>query len=95
VVTGYAVGAPQAIRVETQSMALIEEKRIIVHLPDTTTAEIVGEQSREEIIERIREGAGAAPTNHQVVVMRKLKSGDLAVYVDSTMTKKEIETTVD
>jgi hypothetical protein len=30
-----------------------------------------------------------------VVAVRKLKSGDLAIYVDSTMTKKEIETTVD
>jgi hypothetical protein len=76
-------------------MAPIEEKRIIVHLPDTTTAEIVGEQLREKIIERIREGAGAAPTNHQVIAVRKLKSGDLAVYIDSTITKKEIETTVD
>jgi hypothetical protein len=95
VVAGRAAGAPQAIRAETQSMASTEEKRIIVHLPDTTTAEIIGEQSREEIIERIREGAGAAPANRQVVAVRKLKSGDLAVYVDSTMTKKEMETTVD
>jgi hypothetical protein len=75
-------------------MALTEEKRIIIHLSNTTTAEIVREQSREEIIKRIREGAGAAPANRQIVAVRKLKSGDLAVYVDSTMTKKEMETTV-
>src|SRR3954451_19215053 len=36
VVAGRATGAPQAIRVEAQSMAPTEEKRIIVHLPDTT-----------------------------------------------------------
>jgi hypothetical protein len=75
-------------------MALTEEKRIIVHLSDTTTAEIVREQSREEIIERIKEGAGAAPANRQVVAVRKLKSGDLAVYINSTMTKKKIETII-
>jgi hypothetical protein len=44
-------------------MALIKEKKIIIHLPDTTTAEIIGEQSKEKIIKRIRESAGAAPTN--------------------------------
>ena len=59
-------------------------------VPDTTTAETVGEQSREEIIERIRGGAGTAPANRQVVAVRKLKSGDLAVYVDSPAAKKEI-----
>jgi hypothetical protein len=79
VVAGRAAGAPQAIRAEVQSMGPTEEKRIIVHLPDTTTAETVGEQSREEIIERIRGDAGAAPANRQVVAVRKLKSGDLAV----------------
>jgi hypothetical protein len=40
-VAGRAAGAPQAIRAETQSMALIEEKKIIIHLPDITTAEII------------------------------------------------------
>jgi hypothetical protein len=76
-------------------MAPTEEKRIIIHLPDNTTAETVGEQSREEIIERIRGDAGAAPANRQVVAVRKLKSGDLAVYVDSLAAKKEMESAVD
>jgi hypothetical protein len=76
-------------------MTLIEEKKIIIHLPDTTTAEIIRDQSREKIIERIREGAGAAPTNRQMIAVRKLKSGDLIIYINSTMTKKEIKTTVD
>jgi hypothetical protein len=54
----------------------------------------MGEQSREKIIEKIKESAGAAPTNRQIIVIRKLKSGDLTVYINSTMTKKEIKTTV-
>jgi hypothetical protein len=86
VVAGRIAGAPQAIRAEAQ--ASTEEKRIIVHLPDTTTAETVEEQSREKIIKRIKRGAGAAPANRQVVEVRKLKSGDLTVYVNSTITKK-------
>jgi hypothetical protein len=92
---GRVTGTPQAIRVEAQSMAPTEEKRIIIHLPDTTTAETVGEQSREEIIERIRGDAGAAPANRQVVAVRKLKSGDLAVYVNNLVAKKEMESAVD
>lgn len=64
-------------------MASTEEKKIIVYLPDTTAAETVGEQLREEIIERIRGSVGVAFVNCQVVAVRKLKSGNLAVYVDS------------
>ena len=75
-------------------MASTEEKKVIVYLPDTTTAETVGEQLREEIIERIRGGVGVVSVNRQVVAMRKLKSGDLAVYVDSPGAK-EMESTVD
>jgi hypothetical protein len=44
-------------------MAPTKEKKIIIHLPNTTTAEIVEEQSREKIIEKIKESAGAALTN--------------------------------
>jgi hypothetical protein len=76
-------------------MALIEEKRIIVHLPNTTTAEIVEKQLREEIIEKIKEGVGVISANRQIVAVKKLKSGDLAVYIDNTMTKKKIKIIVD
>ena len=76
-------------------MALTEEKRIIVRLPNTTTAETIKEQSREEIIKRIKEGAGAALANHQIVVVRKLPSGDLAIYINSPAAKKEIKSTID
>jgi hypothetical protein len=55
----------------------------------------MGKQLREKIIERIREGADAASTNRQIIVIRKLKNGDLAIYINSMMTKKEIKTTVD
>jgi hypothetical protein len=44
-------------------MALTEEKRIIVYLPNTATAETVGEQLKEKIVERIRGGVGAVSAN--------------------------------
>jgi hypothetical protein len=91
VVAGRATRAPQAIRAEVQSMALIEEKRIIVYFPDIVTAETVREQLREEIVERIKRGAGAISANRQVVAVRKLKSEDLAAYVDSPAAKKKME----
>ena len=50
-------------------MAQTEEKRVMVHLSDSTTTEIVGEQSREEIIERIKGGAGAAPVERKLIVI--------------------------
>jgi hypothetical protein len=42
-VGGHNAGIAQAIRVEALSMALTEEKRIIVRLPNATTAEIIKE----------------------------------------------------
>jgi hypothetical protein len=84
----------QAIRVGALSIALTEEKRIIMRLPNTTTAEIIKEQLREEIIKRIKEGAGVAPANRQVVAIRKLSSGDLAIFIDSPAAKKKMEFTV-
>jgi len=94
-VSGHIAGAAQATRAGAPSIAQTEEKRIIVRMPDTITAATIKEQSREEIIERIKEGAGAAPANRQVVAIRKLPSGDLAVYVDSPAAKKEMESIVD
>src|SRR5436305_14292742 len=54
VVGGQTAVVTQAIRAGDQSMATPEGKRIMVRLPDTITAETIKEQSREEIIERIR-----------------------------------------
>jgi hypothetical protein len=76
-------------------MALTEEKRIIIRLLDTITAETIKEQSREEIIKRIKKGVDAAPANRQVVPLKKLPSGDLAVYVNSLAAKKKIESIID
>jgi hypothetical protein len=95
VVKGYAARVSQAIYAEALSIALTEEKRIIVRLPDTATAKTIKEQLRKEIIERIKEGADAALANRQIVAVKKLPSENLAVYVNSPVTKKEIKSTVD
>jgi hypothetical protein len=55
------------------------------------TAETISKQVREKIIKRIRESAGAAPANRQVVVVRKLKNKDLAVFVNSPAAKKKMK----
>jgi hypothetical protein len=92
---GHAVGVSQAIRVEALSIIITEDKRIIVRLSDAITAETISEQSREKIIKRITEGVDAAPANRQVVAVRKLKSGDLAIFIDSPAAKKEIKSATD
>jgi hypothetical protein len=76
-------------------MALTEDKRIIIRLSNAITAETISEQSREKIIERIREGVDAVSANRQVVAVRKLRSGDLAVFVDSPAANKEMESITD
>jgi hypothetical protein len=95
VVGGYAVRVSQATYAEAPSMALIEEKRIIIRLLDTATAETIKEQLKEEIIERIKKGAGATSVNRQVVAVKKLPSEDLAVYVNSPVIKEKIEFIID
>jgi hypothetical protein len=95
VVEEYTAKVSQAIYARALSIALTEKKRIIIRLPDTATAETIKEQLKEKIIERIKEGAGATLANRQIVVIRKLPSGDLAVYVNSPTTKKKIEFTID
>jgi hypothetical protein len=91
---GHAAGVSQAIRAEALSMAITEDKRIIVRLSDTITAETISEQLREKIIKRIREGVGAAPANRQVVVVRKLRNEDLAIFVDSPAAKKKMKSAI-
>jgi hypothetical protein len=91
IIGGYAVRVLQAIRVEALSMIITEDKRIIVRLSDTITAETISEQSREEIIKRITEGADAALTNRQIVIVKKLRSGDLTIFINSSAAKKKIK----
>jgi hypothetical protein len=68
-----------------------EEKRIIVRIPDDTQTKTIGEQNREEIMARFRGGASEAQGTSEVVAVRKLKSGDLAIHVNSPRAKKEME----
>jgi hypothetical protein len=76
-------------------MIIIKDKRIIVRLSDAKTAETISGQLKEEIIKRITEGAGATPANRQVVAVRKLRSKDLAIFIDSPAAKKKIKSAID
>jgi hypothetical protein len=76
-------------------MIITEDKRIIVYLSDAITAETISGQSREKIIKRITKSVDAAPANRQVVAVRKLRSGDLVIFMNSPAAKKEIESTTD
>jgi hypothetical protein len=44
---------------------------------------------------RIKENAGEEQTISGVIVIRKLKSGDLAIYVNSCRAKKDIKETTE
>ena len=72
-----------------------EEKRIIVRIPDDTQTKAISEQSREEIIARIKGSPGEEQTINEVIAVRKLKSGDLAVHVNSCRAKKDMEETTE
>jgi hypothetical protein len=67
VIERYIVKVSQTIYAEALSIALTEEKRIIIRLPDTATAKTIKEQSREKIIERIKKDVDATPANRQIV----------------------------
>jgi hypothetical protein len=95
VIRGHAAKVSQAIRVGALSITITEDKRIIIRLSNTKTAETISEQLREKIIKRITEGAGAAPANRQVVVIRKLRSKNLAIFIDSPAAKKKIKSATD
>jgi hypothetical protein len=64
-------------------------------IPDDTQTKTVGEQSREEIMARIKGGAGEGQWTSEVIAVRKLKSGDLAIHVNSPRAKKEMEETTE
>jgi hypothetical protein len=75
-------------------MALTEDKRIIIRLSNAITAETISKQLREKIIKRIREGVDAISANRQIVAVRKLKSKNLAVFVNSPAAKKKIKSII-
>jgi hypothetical protein len=91
---GHAVKVSQAIRVGALSIDITEEKRIIIRLSNIIMAETISGQLREKIIKRITEGVDAAPANRQVVAIRKLRSKNLVIFIDSPAAKKEIKSAI-
>jgi hypothetical protein len=63
----------------------------MVRIASKEEAEALKEQSREEIASRIQRVASEAHESHKVVAVQKLKSGDLAIHVDSPTAKKDLE----
>ena len=70
---------------------LRDERRIMVRIASKEEAETLKEQSREEIADRIQQAAGETQDNLKVDAIQKLKSGDIAIHVDSSKTKKDLE----
>jgi hypothetical protein len=82
---GVAWNAPQKIHPK-------EEKRITVKIPNKSETRAIKNQLKEEIVARIQRVVGEKTTNHTVLAVRQLRSGDLSVYIDSSAGKKELET---
>jgi len=72
-----------------------DEKRIVVRITNKEEVVALKEQTREEIAGRIQRSADEAQLNHKVVAVQKLKSGDLAIYMDSSAAKKDLEQSTD
>jgi hypothetical protein len=68
-----------------------EEKSVIIKITDKDEAKNIKNQSRKDIAHRIQHAAGGAQAAHTVLAVRQLKSGDLAVHMDSAAGKKEME----
>jgi late competence protein required for DNA uptake (superfamily II DNA/RNA helicase) len=75
-------------------MIITEDKRIIIRLSNIKTAETISGQLREKIIKRITEGVDATSANRQIVAVRKLRSEDLAIFIDSPAAKKKIKSAI-
>ena len=56
-----------------------------------TEAEEIRHQAKEDIVARIQQSAGGQHTAYTVLAVRQLRSGDLVVYMDSLVGKKEME----
>jgi hypothetical protein len=66
-------------------------KRILIKINSKTEAETIKEQSREDIINRIQRATDEAQGKHTVIAVQKLRSGDLAIHMDSTTAKRDLE----
>ena len=67
------------------------EKSVIIKITDKDEAKNIKSQSRKDIAYRIQHAAGGAQAAYTVLAVRQLKSGDLAVHMDSVAGRKEME----
>ena len=70
---------------------LRDERRIVVRIASKEEAKALKEQLREEIASRIQRVVDEAYKSHKVVTVQKLKSSNLAIYVNSPIVKKDLE----
>jgi hypothetical protein len=68
-----------------------DEKRVIVKITNKSEVKNIQSQSKKDIIQRIQHAAGGTQATHTVLAVQQLKSGDLAVHMDSIEGRKEIE----
>ena len=68
-----------------------DERRIVVRIASKEEAEALKEQLREEIASRIQRVVDEAHKSHKVVTVQKLKSSNLAIYINSPIVKKDLE----
>jgi hypothetical protein len=90
-VRGRLAGASQGPAVRSLTANQRETKRVIIKIPNKEEAELIKERSREEIAERTERAISETHANHRVIAVEKLRSGDLAIHMDSTTAKKDLE----
>lgn len=91
-VRGGIAGTSQGPAARTLTTSQREAKRVIIKIPDKEEAETIKERSREEIAEKIERATRETHAKHRVIAVEKLRSGDLAIYTDSTAAKRDLET---
>jgi hypothetical protein len=72
-----------------------EKKRIVIKIADRAEAEAIKEQTREDIAGRIQRVADETQRKHRVIAVQKLKSGNLAIYINNSAAKKALEAETD
>jgi hypothetical protein len=70
---------------------LKEEKRVIVKILNKAEARELKEQLKEHIVERIQQAVDGKTAGYKILAVRQLRSGDLVVYMNSLVRKKEME----
>ena len=63
----------------------------MVRIASKEEAKALKEQLREEIASRIQRVVDEAYKSHKVVTVQKLKSSNLAIYINSPIVKKDLE----